>query len=136
VLAVKDAQPAIFALEPNGRGQGAILNQDYSTNGANNPAARGSVIQIFATGEGQTTPAGVTGKMIATDLKKPVTGPVTVRIGGQNATVLYYGSAPNLVSGALQVNARVPTNIAAGNQPVDLQIGSTLSQANVTVAIK
>ncbi len=43
----------------DGTGQAVIGNQDYSANGASNPAAIGSVITIYATGEGQTTPPGV-----------------------------------------------------------------------------
>lgn len=136
VLAVKDSQPGIFALDPGGHGQGAILNHDYGINGASNPAARGSAVQIFATGEGQTAPGGITGKLITTDLRKPMTLPVTVRIGGQNAEVTYYGSAPGLVSGALQVNAKVPANIGTGNQPIEMQIGTAISQTAVTVAVK
>ena len=72
---------------------------------------KSSVLQIFATGEGATTPAGVTGKVISpTDTnqwKKPI-GAVTVTVGGQPAVVNYAGSAPGLVSGAFQVNVVVP----------------------------
>ncbi len=51
VLAVT---PSIFSLADNGSGQGAILNSDASVNGTSNPAAPGSIISIYATGEGQT----------------------------------------------------------------------------------
>jgi len=40
-------------MNQSGNGQGAILNQDNTVNGPGNPAATGSVIQIFATGEGR-----------------------------------------------------------------------------------
>ncbi len=132
-LRVDQFSPGIFA--QGGSGQGAILNQNFSANAANNPADRGSIIQIFATGEGQTNPPGVNGKIIGSDLRKPLQ-PVTVRIGGVNAEVTYYGSAPTLVSGAIQVNARVPASIAAGVQPIEISIGGVVSQPNVTVAIR
>ena len=60
-LAVTDTAPGIFTLTASGRGQGAILNQDYSVNSAGNRAPKGSVVMIFGTGEGQTNPAGVDG---------------------------------------------------------------------------
>jgi uncharacterized protein (TIGR03437 family) len=65
------AAPATFTLSATGVGQGAILNQDNSINGPSKPAARGTVIQIYATGEGVTTPPGVTGSITGTDLTKP-----------------------------------------------------------------
>src|SRR5206468_6913744 len=43
---VVDAAPAIFTSDSTGAGQGLILNQDFSTNSAANPAAIGSVVMI------------------------------------------------------------------------------------------
>lgn len=48
--------PGIFSVLMNGQGQAAVLNQDNSPNFGTNPARRGSVIQIFATGAGETDP--------------------------------------------------------------------------------
>ncbi len=56
--------PAIFTANASGAGPAAALNQDGSLNGSSNPAKLGSVIVLFATGEGQSSPAGVDG-MIA-----------------------------------------------------------------------
>ena len=52
------AAPAIFS---SGKGQGIILNQDNTLNAGDNPAAAGSRIRIFATGEGLLIPDGVDG---------------------------------------------------------------------------
>ncbi|HUJ23075.1 MAG TPA: glycoside hydrolase family 44 protein, partial [Bryobacteraceae bacterium] len=60
---VVEAAPGIFTNDASGTGQGAILNQDGSRNSAANPAARGSVISIYMTGEGQTDPPGFDGKV-------------------------------------------------------------------------
>ena len=135
---VSPTAPAIFAEGQNGSGQGAILNQDLTINSPANPAARGSVIAIYGTGEGQLNPPGVTGSVTSstgTTFPKP-NAPVTVMIGGQPATVVYAGSAPGLVSGVIQVNVMVPTNIAPGNQPVALTIGGVESPGVITAAIK
>ena len=58
-MPVMAAKPALFSANSTGRGQGAILNQDGSPNTVTNRAAKGSVIVLFGTGEGATTPAGV-----------------------------------------------------------------------------
>jgi uncharacterized protein (TIGR03437 family) len=131
--------PGIFSVSQGGSGQGAILNQDYSVNGANNPAAKGSVIQIFATGEGQLVPAVATGSVTpgAPPFSKPVATPVTVTIGGQTAQIEYAGEAPTLVSGVIQINAVIPAGAASGNQPVVVTIGTNSNtNQNITVAVQ
>ena len=136
---VVDTRPAIFSLSQGGSGQGAILNQDYSVNGVNKPAAKGTVIQIFATGEGQLVPAVATGSLTpgVAPFPKPIATPVTVTIGGQPAQVQYAGEAPTLVSGVIQVNAVVPSNINSGNQPVVLTIGANSNNTqSITVAVQ
>jgi uncharacterized protein (TIGR03437 family) len=134
---VTTASPAIFTFGQNGTGQGAILNQDNSVNGPANPAARGSVISIYGTGEGVVTPAVATGSVTTTTqpIPKPIL-PVTVSIGGVPAVTTYAGEAPALVAGVLQVNAVVPANIAAGTQTLIVSVGGIASPAVVTVAVK
>ena len=136
-LRVANTAPAIFTANSSGSGQGAILNQNGTYNGPGAPEQRGNVIAIYATGHGQTTPPGQTGRVLSgTEPRRPI-APVTVRIGGRTAEVTYAGSAPDLVSGALQVNARIPADTITGpNVPIQLQIGDEVSQAGVTVAIQ
>jgi uncharacterized protein (TIGR03437 family) len=129
------ASPGIFTLNASGLGQGAILNQDGTVNAAGNPAASRSVVTLYATGEGQTHPEGVDGRVAGTELASPVL-PVIVRIGGIDAEVLYAGSAPGLVSGVLQVNARIPSSVSAGESvPVLLLVGEFASRPGVTLAV-
>ncbi len=133
---VAASAPAIFTIAGDGVGPGAVLNQDNSVNSAANPAARGSVIQIYATGEGQTTPAGITGSVTQSNTKTPLL-PVTVSIGGVNAVVQYAGSAPESVAGLLQVNAVLPQGIATGPAvPIIVSVGGQPSQTGVTIAVK
>jgi uncharacterized protein (TIGR03437 family) len=132
VLAV---HPALFSADASGRGQGAILNEDNSYNSSAIPALKGHLVQLYGTGEGQTSPAGVDGALALVQYPKPLT-PVTVTIGGQNAEVVYYGAAPAAVAGLLQVNARVPDTIASGNAEVIIQLGAAKSQTGLTVAVK
>jgi uncharacterized protein (TIGR03437 family) len=135
-LRVVDTAPGIFTVNATGSGQGAILNQNFSLNGPANPAARASVVMIYATGEGQTNPLGVDGLITGNLLRHPRQA-VSVTIGGQPADVVYAGSAPGFVSGALQVNARIPNGVAPGSAvPVVLTIGNASSQAGVTIAVQ
>jgi uncharacterized protein (TIGR03437 family) len=135
---VADTAPGVFTLAGNGSGPGAILNQDGSVNTPNTPAAKGSVVVIYATGEGQTFPRGVNGRITSDpfeNLKRPL-APVSVTIGGRPADILYAGAAPALVAGALQINVHVPLETAAGQQPVVVTVGNASSQPGVTVSIQ
>jgi uncharacterized protein (TIGR03437 family) len=133
---VAASAPAIFAVDSSGVGQAAVLNQDNSLNGASNPAGAGSVIQIFATGGGQTTPASVTGTL-AGNSQDTTALPVTVTIGSADAPVMYHGSAPGEVAGVLQMNAVVPPGITPGPAvPIIVTVGGKQSQGGVTIAVQ
>ncbi len=134
VIPVVTTAPGIFTVDSTGTGQAAVVNQDGTVNSAANPAARGSVVSIYATGEGQTSPAGVTGSVPKAS-NSPV-AQVSVSIGGAAATVQYAGSAPGDVAGVLQVNAMVPASVGPGQLPVALTIGGVASQAGVAVSVK
>jgi len=138
-ITIAATRPGIFTRNGGGTGQGAILNQDQSVNGALNPAARGSWISIYATGEGVTTPPGVDGRVSAykgTPLPK-TKADCSATIGGQKANVNYCGEAPYFTSGVLQVNAQVPDAISPGSSvPVTITVGGITSQANVTIVVQ
>jgi uncharacterized protein (TIGR03437 family) len=130
--------PGIYTLNAQGTGPGAILNQDGVTvNGVTTPEKRGNVIAIYMTGEGQTNPQGVDGAVIpavASALKSPQQT-VTVNIGGVDATVLYAGSAPGLISGVMQVNAIIPLTVTPGAAvPVVVTVGTAKSQSGSSAA--
>ena len=119
----------------NGTGNAVIVNQDGSINSDQNPAPRGSIVVLYATGEGQTNPAGVTGQPAQSPFPKPVL-PVSLTIGGIAAGVLWAGEAPGFV-GLLQINAQVPSGfVPPGDLPVVLTVGTYQSQAGVTIALK
>jgi uncharacterized protein (TIGR03437 family) len=121
----------------NGRGQGAVLNQDNTVNFGTNPARRGSVIQIFATGAGETTPALAAGEAAPASGNPLVLTKVqpTVTIGGKNAKVQFSGMAPGFV-GLWQINAEVPTDVTPG-MAVPLVITAAGAQSNtVTIAVQ
>jgi len=137
-LRVVDASPAIFTQNQSGTGPGVIANQNFSLNTANNPAAKLSVVVIYATGEGQTSPVGVSGAVTPNNgsgLKRPLLA-VTATVGGRPARVLYAGSAPGFISGAFQVNVEIPADAPSGAQAIVISAGTSASQPGVTVAVQ
>jgi uncharacterized protein (TIGR03437 family) len=134
-VSVAPSAPGLFSANASGSGPGAIYNQDLTYNSASNPAAAGTIIVLFGTGEGQTNPAGVDG-LIATSTYPSPALPLSVTIGGQPAQILYGGAIPGQVAGLLQINARVPAGVASGPQPVVVTVGTASSQTSLTVAVK
>jgi uncharacterized protein (TIGR03437 family) len=135
MLQAAAAAPAIFTATQSGAGQGAALNEDYTYNGAGAPAARGSIVMLYATGAGQTRPGGVDGQLSGAPYPVPVL-PVRVVIGGVEAQVMYAGAAPGSVAGFLQINVRVPEGVASGAAEVVLRVGEFESPAGVTIAVR
>jgi uncharacterized protein (TIGR03437 family) len=135
-VSVAQTAPGVFTSNASGSGQAAALNQDGTLNTASNPASMGDVIVLYATGEGQTTPGGVDGKLAALPTLPSPVQPVSVLIGGQSAVVNYAGAAPTLVAGVMQLNVQVPTGIVTGpTVEVQVQIGGLTSQT-VTIAVQ
>src|SRR5262249_12999295 len=79
--------PGIFSADASGRGQAAMTNADGSYNSATNPAAPGSWVTFYITGEGLTEPPGSDGNVAASTANLRL--PVTVKIAGRTAQVLY-----------------------------------------------
>ncbi len=111
------ASPGIFTTS-NGSGLAAALNEDGSINSEANPSPRGSIVSLYATGQGQAVNA------------------VTLKIASYIAELLYAGSAPGF-PGLMQINARIPAGfLPPGIQPLVLSIGSVVSQDGVTIAVR
>jgi uncharacterized protein (TIGR03437 family) len=146
VYTVQAAVPGVYTQNFQGTGPGAIINQDGVTgNGPGALAAKGSVVSVYMTGEGQTSPAGSTGAIA------PVSGPVpwkqpklkaTATIAGLPAQVQYYGSAPGEISGVMQVNVQIPATAPTGALPIVITLTdpatglSYSTQAQVTVSVQ
>lgn len=130
------AAPALFTVGSSGAGPAAILNEDATVNSATNPARPGQVVSLFATGAGAMDPPAADGSTNRGAEQHPVF-PVSVRIGGQDAEVLYAGAAPGLIAGTLQVNCRVPEDVVAGPAvEIVLTVGSVPSPAGTTLSVE
>jgi uncharacterized protein (TIGR03437 family) len=136
VAPVVAASPGLFTRNQQGAGQASALNQDgHTANSAATPAPAGSIVSLFLTGEGQTSPPGYDGKLAASILPTPVL-PVSVTIGGLPAHVDYAGAAPGMVAGIMQVNARIPSAVTPGPAVgVTVTVGTAATSGNVTLAV-
>jgi uncharacterized protein (TIGR03437 family) len=140
-LSLVAAAPGLFAQNASGSGPGAILNQDNSLNGPGHAAAKGSIVQMFLTGEGQTSPQPVTGAITTVTLPPPQVTPapvqpIQVSINGQPALYTYAGEAPGMVAGVMQLNVQIPANAPSGALSIQVSVGGNVSQSGVTVAVQ
>jgi uncharacterized protein (TIGR03437 family) len=141
--------PGIFTANSSGSGPGAILNSNLTPNLPSSPANKGDIVALYTTGEGQTNPAGVSGKITGNPTivngvpftPQPV-GRVAVTIDGQPANIVFFGEAPGIVSGVMQINVQIPANARSGDLPLVLTVGNANSQTTannvgaVTVSVK
>jgi uncharacterized protein (TIGR03437 family) len=135
-IPVAATAPGLFLADPGNSTQIALFNQDGTLNSAANPAAKGSIVTCYGTGEGATNPASTNGQINTQTLPKPLlTG--ALKVGSQTAAINYLGAAPGFVAGVFQLNFTVPGGAASGSaSPVVLTIGGNSSLANATMAIQ
>jgi len=125
--------PTVFSTPQGNQRYAVALNQDATPNSQQNPAKAGSVVTIYATGTGGTSPAGEDGKQAGLPLKYTVL-PISITIDGQAggtlyseaAQVLYAGSAPYLVEGTTQINFRIPADAPNSVSYFSLSMGAGL----------
>ena len=160
-VAMAPVSPAIFCgasggcLLNGGFYQAAVLNQDYSVNSATNPAARGSIISIYCTGQGALDNAPADGAAAGTSPLS--TTPQTPRVAiGTNFVddiptqtgdptngkwVTYSGLAPGF-AGLWQINVQIPmATVPSVQVPIAIQydgVGSAdlSSGFHLTIAVK
>jgi uncharacterized protein (TIGR03437 family) len=110
---VAPASPAIFV---------AAVLEDGTLNSAGNPAGSGTVLSLYATGDGLEYGPNLTGWPATFPYPAPEL-PVTVTVAGVPATIAYAGGAPGLV-GVFQVNLRVPPGaVPCGSAVLRLIVG-------------
>jgi uncharacterized protein (TIGR03437 family) len=141
-ITVVDAIPAIYTINGQGFGQGAIVHAATGALVANDPtfpgagaAARGEYLAIFCSG------LGAVDNPPSDNQPAPITPPFStlkaharVTIGGVDAVVTYVGLAPGQV-GLYQINAQVPTSAPSGDEvEVQVIVGDALSNvANIAI---
>lgn len=117
VVDIGVATPAFFTTTQNGQGQIAALNEDNTVNTNTNGVARGSVIQLFATGQGlvpNAPPDGVPPTGAISTLARPRVVIGSTLVESNSPDLLYSGLAPGLV-GVWQINVRIPMAVPPGS---------------------
>jgi len=123
-VTVQQAAPWILTYGTN---RAVVQNQDTSVNSSSNPAQVGSYGVAYLMGSGPTTPAIADGTPAPVSPLSKETLATTVTVGGAQAIVSFAGMAPGFV-GLVQVNFQVP-NLASGDYPIQVTIGSTQSNS-------
>lgn len=127
-LRLRAANPAPFEYTEGGTNRRlvAALDGNFALISTANPVRRGQVAQLYVNGMGAVDATPGSGQVSpANPLARTNATPV-VRIGGQNAQVIFSGLAPGIV-GLYQVNVIVPENAATGPE-TEL----TIQQSGVT----
>ncbi len=115
---------------------GNVRNQDGTQNSANNPAAVGSTITVFATGLGATNPATAPGSVAhstAVSLLTPL-----LYASGETPP---FPSSPGFSRQYSRIQFQVPTQASAGRISVSLPVGlfkglASISSNQVGVYVK
>jgi uncharacterized protein (TIGR03437 family) len=128
-VVVAAAAPGIFTANQSGAGQAAVLNQDNTVNSSSNPAAVGSTVVIYGTGQGQVSPSVSDGTAapgppgLAQTVAVPTSNASTclnnqpsmcVAVGSGFGNVVYSGLAPGYI-GLWQINVTIPQGTPSGS---------------------
>jgi uncharacterized protein (TIGR03437 family) len=87
------------------------------------PAAPGSLVAVYLTGQGAVEPPVANGEPAPSDPPAHASYPVTATIGGQPADVLFAGLNPGSV-GVFQITIRVPL-LDPGTYPLEILMNGT-----------
>ncbi len=135
-LTVKATTPAVFALDASGTGQALAYNGDGTVNSTTRSASKDSLVTLFVTGLGLTTPVGAPGQAAVDPLQHPIAA-VTVEIGGTTAVTASASAAPGVLTGVFQVVTRIPQTSPSGAAvPVIVRTSTGSSQPGMTIAIQ
>ena len=109
-----NTQPGIFTVAQSGSGPGVITDAPGTLIDTANPAQRGQVVIVYATGLGPTNPTVPTGEATPFGMLARAVDGVTATIGGVPAVVEFAGLTPGFV-GLYQVNVRIPDSAPLGD---------------------
>lgn len=128
--------PGVFTTTIPTLNVGAITNADGTPNTTDNPAAAGTTLTIYYTGEGVTDPP--TASNTVNPAMPPFPAPLallTATIGGTDAPVTTYGPAPGMIAGLSMATITVPSGTAGGPLPLILTSGTGTSPGTLLVFV-
>jgi uncharacterized protein (TIGR03437 family) len=126
-MPAEPAAPAIITVNGSAFGAAAAFNQDGSANSQTNPAAVGSIVSVFLTGLGRTSPTFPDGTIAS----RPgfLEGSAELSLYNAPAQILYAGPAPGLWVGVYQINFVVPVTGISDWVPLSLQVATQNAQS-------
>ncbi|HTW63902.1 MAG TPA: hypothetical protein VME17_04760 [Bryobacteraceae bacterium] len=115
--------PGLFTVDGSGSGQIAAVNQDGSLNNDAHPAKAGSVVTLYATGQGLVDGMPADGSPAQGILPTAETPQVFVNSEYvAPSDVLYSGLAPGF-TGLWQINVKIPSDVPPGDVIVFIVYG-------------
>lgn len=134
---VQAATPGVFTASGAKDGQANALYEDGTRNTAENPAAAGTVVQLFATGLGALSGNPALGEFFGAASRVATANAVRVTMDGVEAEVLFAGGAPGMVGGMYRIDVVVPEGLEAGAKKVVVSVGEVSSEEqDVTLFVK
>jgi uncharacterized protein (TIGR03437 family) len=141
-LTMAAVTPALFSMNQQGSGQGAVRIANTPTIPApvgafegSHPAQAGDFLEVYCTGLGAVTPAVVDGAPAGSvPLSWTLLNP-TVFIGGLKSLVTFSGLTPG-TAGLYVVDVQIPNGVTTGDAvPISLLIGGVQSNT-VTISVQ
>jgi len=132
---VVPVQPDFFTFA-DGKAVIAFNLADHTINTAQNPAARGSYVEVYGTGVGKVSYTISTGRG-APALPAGFTGNYSYSVGGSPAVPAPFGGWTPFSVGLAQWDVLIPTGIATGAVPIVVTDASgATSQPGATIFVK
>ena len=125
-IVVVSAGPAVFQNSSN-HAVAQNAGSGYSLNSTAQPAAAGSVVVVYLTGQGSVDHPVQDGAATPDSPLANATGAPTATIGGMNAPVQFLGLTPGF-AGLAQANIQVPS-LATGDYPLVITVGGYVSSS-------
>lgn len=120
---------ALFTTSGTGAGQALATNQDGSANSSQNPARKGQILRLFATGLGVTAAAA--------DGESAPTAAIAATLADRAAQVENISSAAGYPAGYFAIDIVVPFGVPEGDfVSVAIAADGMSSQPGVTVSIR
>lgn len=127
---ISSAAPGIFLHSTN---RAVAQNQDSQLNIPQSPAAPGSIITVYMTGQGRLTSYVPTGSAALIFPLSEAALPSSATLGGKPVEIAFLGLTPGLV-GVLQANLRIPLELPPGDHTLLVTIdGVTSNPAQIAV---
>jgi uncharacterized protein (TIGR03437 family) len=113
-------------------------NEDGSVNGESNPARRGSIVTIYATGLGPVQPWLPDGSIAPVSPSRPMAHVEVARSGGPRFEVVDVATMPGFLSAVFQINVRLPDQLPfeEPNLPLLVSVDGGFKSAYGYISVK